>query len=125
NCGCAKSFTFRQYPLALGKIAAASPDKFASFDICIYDNLVAVTFDVLLHDDRVRPLRDWGAGKDSDRFTRRHTELLVATGRLFTDHAQPLALFTRACDNSVAIHRRIIEGGQRQPRDIIFGCKTT
>ena len=48
----------------------------------------------------------------------------IRAGRLLSNHAQPTASLARARHDCVTVHCRIIERGQRQPGEIILGCKT-
>ena len=68
------------------------PHEIAKIDIDIYDDLRAIARHVLLHYDGVCRLRQWRAGKNPDRFTRRNAELSIAARRLFANHTQALAL---------------------------------
>src|SRR6476469_9903654 len=99
------SLALRQYPLSLRQIATALPNEFASFDLCIDDNLITVTGYIFLHDDGIRSGRHWRAGKDSNRFTGRNAELPVRTGRLFADDTQSFAFSARTRHDRVAVHR--------------------
>src|SRR5438477_9436562 len=89
---CANLLALSQDFLSLCQIATTPPDEFAMIDICIYDNLLAVTCDIFLHDDRVGATRDWRARKNPDCVPGRNTELPIRTGGLLADHAQPRAL---------------------------------
>src|SRR5438034_6469972 len=79
---CANSFAFSQNFLAFCQIATTPPDEFASFDICVYDNLVAITDDVFLHYYRVCSRGHGRPRENPDGFAWRNTESLVTAGWL-------------------------------------------
>src|ERR1700726_2102745 len=61
------SVAFPENFLSFAKIAPALSHKLINLDICVDDDLVAITGDVFLHHDRICAGWHWRAGKNSDR----------------------------------------------------------